>query len=131
MAYYVLDDWKVSPRLTLNIGLRYEFNQVPKELGGLTPTFDPTLPGGGGLRFPSQNTTAEPFYRSLRPDLPFGKLDRETLFHSDTNNLAPRFGFAFRPFASNRSVVRSCPLTRTASRSLCTSIDRCTGATMR
>jgi hypothetical protein len=107
LAFYALDDWKVSPKLTLNIGLRYEYNQVPRELGGLTPTFDPSLGGGvGGLRFPKQNTNAEQFYKNIRPDLPFSYLDRETLFKPDLNNLAPRFGFAYRPFGGNRTVVR-------------------------
>jgi hypothetical protein len=107
MSLYVLDDWKVSPKLTLNIGMRYEFGQVPRELSGLTPNFDPTLAnGGGGLRFPKHNTNAAPFYQRVRPDLGFGLLDRETIFTSDKNNIAPRFGFAYRPFTGNRTVVR-------------------------
>jgi hypothetical protein len=107
LAFYVLDDWKVSPKLTLNVGLRYEYNQIPRELGGLTPLFDPSLGNGaGGLRFPKHNTNAEPFYKNIRPDLPFGYLDRETLYKPDMNNLAPRFGFAYRPFGGNRTVVR-------------------------
>ncbi len=107
LAAYVLDDWKVSPKLTLNIGLRYEYGQIPVELGGLTPAFDPTLANGqGGLRFPKQNKTAEPFYRNVRPDLGFGYLDRETLFTPDKNNFAPRIGFAYRPFGGTRTVMR-------------------------
>lgn len=107
MAFYVLDDWKVSPKLTLNLGIRYEYGQIPRELGGLTPQFDPALAGGqGGLRFPKQNKNAEPFYKNVRPDLGFGYLDRETLFTPDKNNFAPRFGFAYRPFGGNRTVVR-------------------------
>jgi hypothetical protein len=106
-AFYFLDDWKVNPKLTLNVGVRYEYAQIPRELGGLTPSFDPTLANGqGGLRFPKQNKTAEPFYKNVRPDLGFGYLDRETLFTSDRNNFAPRFGFAYRPFGGTRSVVR-------------------------
>ena len=88
MSFYALDDWKVSPKLTLNIGLRYEYAQIPKELSGLTPPFDPTLAGGqGGLRFPKQNKDAEPFYKNIRPDLGFGYLDRETLFNSGQEQL--------------------------------------------
>ncbi|MCC6588560.1 MAG: TonB-dependent receptor [Bryobacterales bacterium] len=107
LAFYVMDDWKVSPKLTLNVGVRYEFNQVPKELGGLTPSFDPTLANGqGGLRFPKQNKSAEPFYKNVRPDLGFGYLDREALFNSDKNNFAPRIGFAYRPFGGTKTVMR-------------------------
>lgn len=107
LAAYVLDDWKVTPKLTLNIGLRYEYAQIPRELGGLTPSFDPTLANGqGGLRFPKQNTNAEPFYKNVRPDLGFGYLDRETLFTPDKNDIAPRFGFAYRPFTGNKTVIR-------------------------
>lgn len=107
LAFYALDDWKVSPKLTLNIGIRYEFAQVPKELSGLTPQFDPSLANGqGGLRFPKQNKNAEAFYKNIRPDLGFGYLNRETLFNSDKNNFAPRFGFAYRPFGGTRTVLR-------------------------
>ena len=60
----------------------------------------------GGLLFPKQNTAAKDFYTNLRPDLPFGYLDRETLFLADKNNFAPRFGFAYRPFGDTRTVVR-------------------------
>jgi hypothetical protein len=106
-AFYVLDDWKVSPKLTLNIGFRYEYAQIPKELSGLTPSFDPTLANGqGGLRFPKQNKTAEPFYKNVRPDLGFGYLDRETLFTPDRTDFAPRLGFAYRPFGGAQTVIR-------------------------
>ena len=107
MAYYLLDDWKVNSKLTLNIGLRYEFNEIPKELSGLTPVFDPKLGNGaGGLLYPKQNTNAKAFFEQIRPDLFFGYLDRETQFLPDKNNFAPRFGFAFRPFDNNRTVIR-------------------------
>lgn len=110
LASYIQDDWRVTPTLTLNIGLRYEFNQIPREVKGLTPSFDPTLGEGnqlrGGLRFPKQNTEAIPWFRQNRPDLPVGLLDRETLFLPDRTNFAPRFGFAWRPFGKNRTVVR-------------------------
>ncbi|MEJ7608560.1 MAG: hypothetical protein WKF37_20395 [Bryobacteraceae bacterium] len=80
LGFYAVDDWKLSSKLTLNLGLRYEYVTPAKEEGGFTPLFDRTL---GGLRFPKQNTAAQAFYTNLRPDLPFGFLDRETLFRAD------------------------------------------------
>ncbi len=102
-AYYVLDDWKATPSLTVNIGLRYEYYAPPVELSGLTPIFDPTL---GGLRYPEQNTTALPWYQANRPDLPVGLLNRNSEYTPDKNNVAPRFGFAWRPFKNEKTVVR-------------------------
>ncbi len=107
-AFYVQDDWKIHRNLTMNIGLRYEFNQVPLEVLGLTPTFDPSLgDGAGGLRFPIQNKSALPWYEANRPDLPVGKLDRTTLYKHDKNNFAPRIGLAWRPFGTTKTVVRA------------------------
>ncbi len=104
-ALYVLDDWKVSSKLTLNIGMRYEYNSPPREMDGRTTQFDPTLGGGaGGLLYASQNTEAIPFYKQFRPDLSVGLLDRDTFMVPDKNNLAPRVGFAYRP--TSRLVVR-------------------------
>lgn len=106
-AYYVTDDWKISSNLTLTMGLRYEFNAIPRELKGLTPMFDPSLGNGrGGLLFPKQNTEAILWFQANRPDLAVGLMDRETLFKSDKNNFAPRIGFAWRPFGNNNTVVR-------------------------
>lgn len=54
--FYAQDDWRITPRLTMNIGLRYEYNSSPREALGFSPVFDRSI---GGLAFPSQNTTAE------------------------------------------------------------------------
>jgi outer membrane receptor protein involved in Fe transport len=34
---YLQDDWRIQPRLTLNLGVRYELNTVPLEVNGLIP----------------------------------------------------------------------------------------------
>ena len=37
-ALFLQDDWRITPRLTLNLGLRYEINTVPKERNNLQGT---------------------------------------------------------------------------------------------
>jgi hypothetical protein len=44
-AYFVQDDWKVSPALTLNLGVRYEYSQPIYEVNGKMSTLDPNNPG--------------------------------------------------------------------------------------
>ena len=50
-AMYFQDDWRVAPRLTLNLGLRYEFNLSAENANGQCADFSPTTPnpGAGGL----------------------------------------------------------------------------------
>jgi len=62
------DDWQVNRRLLLNLGVRYEYNQVPWEVNGL--------------------------------------IAEKYRLNSDPNNIAPRFGFAYRADKEGKSVVR-------------------------
>ena len=77
--YFVQDDWKIRPNLTLNLGLRYEYTGQPINIlsdistereSGPNRFYDPSLP------------------LSVRtvPAVP-----------ADKNNFAPRFGFAYSP----------------------------------
>jgi hypothetical protein len=44
-AYFIQDDWKIKPTLTLNIGLRYEYSQPIYEVNHKMSTIDPANPG--------------------------------------------------------------------------------------
>ena len=54
LAGFLQDDWRVKPRVTVNLGIRYEINTVPKEANGLMGNFDRCKPHG---------LVADPFQR--------------------------------------------------------------------
>jgi hypothetical protein len=80
------DDWKLSDRLTLNLGMRYEVNSPITEKYNRVSWFDESL---GRMVVPLQEPSA--------PKRPFD---------FDKNNFAPRVGFALRPFRDASTVVR-------------------------
>ncbi len=104
-AFYVQDDWKVTPKLTLNLGLRYEWSTPYTERTNQLQFSDFT--GSTGITIPVD--------RSADPAFDFGQIGNvmgTTVFATsghrnarvDRNNFAPRLGFAYQ-LASN-TVVR-------------------------
>jgi hypothetical protein len=87
VSAFIQDDYKVLPTLTLNIGLRYEYEGVISEKYGQMSSFDPTVPGGG-LRVENQNGFCN------------------TLYQPNYKNFAPRFGFAWQPRHNSSTVIR-------------------------
>jgi hypothetical protein len=83
---YVQDDFKVSPKLTLNLGARWEYNGPYSEANGQYAIFNPTLVNRqtGNLG-----------------DVQFAKVDTKSDHFSPSvySNFLPRVGFAYR-FAS-------------------------------
>src|SRR5262245_29472486 len=75
-AWYAQDDWKVTPRFTLNIGLRYELDTNTKDLSNSSDIF----------------SIVRPFLRGER--------------RKDKNNFGPRIGFNWNPWGDGKTSIR-------------------------
>ena len=90
-AAYALDDFKLTPRFTLNLGLRYEFFSTIKEGNDDQATFDfNTL----SLIVPSGNTVQ--LTPTLGTELNISRNGSPGLISPDRNNFAPRIGLAYQ-----------------------------------
>jgi outer membrane receptor protein involved in Fe transport len=96
-AYFVQDDWKVSPTLTLNIGVRYEFVQPIYEVNNKMSTIDPANPSVILLAGSSQAKAAgynralvDPYYGSVMPRIGFA--------YQATPRLVVRGGYGIQNF---------------------------------
>jgi len=127
---YVQDDWKVTPRLTLNLGLRYSFFPSPHDSKDTLLNFDPAFfnsanaptinPADGtmelgtpnadsatyanGLIFPTGGTcSAAQAITSTASCSPFGGLVNP----NSNKNFGPRFGLAYDPFGNGKWSIRA------------------------
>lgn len=92
--FFVQDDWKVAPKLTLNLGLRYEYDTPWTEIDDRQGFFDTSVPGGQIRLIRDPKTFG---FQATSPLLSFGGV-RRGIVKPDRNNVAPRFGFAYTPW---------------------------------
>jgi hypothetical protein len=84
--WFVQDDYTISNRLTLNLGLRYEYN---------TPDVE------------KQNRMAHFNVETRQYEVAGQNGASRALYNSDKNNFGPRIGFALRPDKTGKSAVRA------------------------
>jgi hypothetical protein len=89
VGWFIQDDWKFHPRLTLNLGIRWDyFRPITEEQGRLANVI---YPQSGG-------------YFERIANAKVGVVDE--LYKSDLNNFAPRLGFAWDFLGDGKTVLR-------------------------
>ena len=127
---YVQDDWKVTPRLTLNLGVRYSYFPSPTDSNNTLVNFSPLLysasvgqallidPNSGNMTAPNADAatyanglilpkgaacTAGQAIATLVTCSPYGG----RVNPSANNNWGPRLGLAYDPFGNGKWAVRA------------------------
>jgi hypothetical protein len=83
VGFFVQDDIKVTPKLTVNLGARYDIMPYPREMHNRLSNFDPAT---GTMLIAGQNTS-------------------ERLVNTDYKDLAPRIGLAYS--VNDKTVIRA------------------------
>ena len=87
VGFYAQDEYRVTPKLTLNLGLRYDIQPMFRDENDKLSNFDSTVPnpaaGGilGALTFVGEGP---------------GRIGRRRIAGTNYNNFGPRFGFAYK-----------------------------------
>jgi len=102
-APYAQDDWRVNSRLTVNLGLRWDYRTIPYETNNRMGWLDPTNPLGGmciadqGLVAAGIAPDGNGFYRYCGSNHPSS---------AEKKDFGPRIGFAWQPFGDGKTVIR-------------------------
>jgi hypothetical protein len=102
------DDYKIRRDLTLNLGLRWDYQGPIYNKNNALYNFDPAT---GGMIKAAPDTPVNSAFAAIYPKVKILEaaqvgLPEGTLRFADRNNLAPRIGFAWRPRGSSGFVVR-------------------------
>ncbi len=91
-GFFAQDDWRVFPKLTLNLGLRYDVQTAPTDTQRRIAVFEP-----GVQSTVSPNAMLGQLFPG-DPGVPAGGVD------TNYNHFSPRVGFAFDPYNNGRTV---------------------------
>ena len=116
--WFINDDWKVGPNLTLNLGLRWEQPRPPYYEGDPNGQFATDYYYYCGVDYTQANGRLDPvqmmpqgfeidkFQGPLGVGVQLANLDRRGCYEAKYRYFAPRFGFAWRMFGNNKTVLR-------------------------
>ncbi len=109
LSGFVQDDWKVTPRLTLNLGLRYDYLSPSTDKRDRLGNFDPSLlspatlaTGGAGLR----SGFILPAGANFGSITGTPGVSDSTFSVANNKNFAPRIGFAWDPVGDGKTAIR-------------------------
>ncbi len=119
-AFFAQDDWKITPNLTLNLGLRYELHPPLKETNYNTADFLPTWTGtgtdgsqvSGAVVVPNaqaESFESQDFITSIAPTPTLTAAQAgipSTMRYTNHTDWGPRIGFAWRPYGNDKTVIR-------------------------
>jgi len=114
LSAFVQDDWKLAPRLTFNLGLRYDYFGPTTETDGHLVGFDPSaattvaIPNttGACLTTTCGVAVSGGFVQAGNGNLPGFPKVSDGLVNSNYKNLGPRVGFAYRATQNGKLVLR-------------------------
>jgi hypothetical protein len=110
---YVQDDWEPLKGLSINVGLRYEYNQQMREVDNRLSAVDLTVPGGRYVIASDNGGTLSPTANALLPllPIPFTTSDMagwdRSLLRPSYRRYAPRFGLAWTPPGQQSTIIRA------------------------
>jgi Carboxypeptidase regulatory-like domain len=108
-AAFVQDDWKVTNRLTLNLGVRYDYEAPATELQnanvrGFDPTATLSLTSAAEANYAKNPDVIPASQWQARGGYGFPSDGTPGIWNADTNNIQPRVGFAYK--LTEKTVVR-------------------------
>jgi hypothetical protein len=97
LSAFVQDDFRITPRLTLNLGIRWDPYFPFKSANGQLAIFEPPTPS---IRFPNVGAVLPGLLFPGDPGI------SQTIVNADYRNFAPRIGFAWDPTGGLTTTIR-------------------------